>query len=226
MNFDYEKFIAPYKATLHEELHASKMQFFDYVIPRLVTKNTPLSIVETGCMHTPLEQNAGAMTMVFADLLKNHTGGSITTIDISPEAMGRCKIYTRDFSEHINYVVSDSVSYLKNLPFWVAEEIDLLFLDSYDLNVFDPMPSYIHHLRELLAVYDNLSDEVIIGVDDNFLPGTIVHWNWSDGRTEQFDTGNSTIGKGTLIDRFLLDSNWKKVSNDMVGKSNIFTYTR
>lgn len=224
--FDYDSFIAPYKELLDPTQHRSRMNFFDFVIPRLVAKNKPLYIVETGCMHTDLSQNAGAITLIFADLIKNWTGGRIKTIDISEEAMEKCKHNTAEFSYFIDYVVSDSVTHLKSMPPWEKSEIDFLFLDSYDLDVFDPMPSYIHHLRELLAVYDNLGYDTIVSVDDNYLPGTIVFWNYINGTSTTFVTGENLVGKGTLTDRFLQDFGWRRAATEVVGEGNILTYTR
>lgn len=224
--FDYETFIAPYKNMLDSSQHRSKCNFFDFVIPRLVEKGKPLYIVETGCMHTDLSQNAGAITMIFADLIKNWTGGKLKTIDISPVAIEKCQHVTREYADCIEYVISDSVEHLKNMPAWETREIDFLFLDSYDLDVFDPLPSAIHHFRELLAVYDNLSRETIVSVDDNFLPGTIVYWNYNDGTQTTFDTKDGMVGKGTLTDRFLRDQGWTRAFTEVIGEGNILTYTR
>jgi predicted O-methyltransferase YrrM len=224
--FNYEEFIAPYKQSLDPVQHSSRIEFLDFVIPRLVNLNRPINIVETGCMHTPLSQNAGANTLLFADLIKNVTGGQLTTIDISSEAIVRCKVYTLQYSDVINYVHSDSVSYLKSLSDSDKKKIDLLFLDSWDLYIFDPLPSSIHHLLELNAVYDLLKEETIIAVDDNFMPNTLIYWNWENGEQTIFDTKENLVGKGLLIDRFLRERNWKFAFEPKQGISNIFTYIK
>jgi predicted O-methyltransferase YrrM len=223
-NFNYEEFIAPYKKHVDPVQHASKRLFFDSIIPYLVSLDKELTIVETGSMHLPLDWNAGAMTLLFGDLIKNWTGGKLITIDISPESTAKCKELTAEFSDVIEYVTADSVSFLTRLE--EKNKVDLFFFDSYDLNVFDPAPSYIHHFRELLAVYDDISENAIVSIDDNFLPQTTVYWNFASGETAEFDTKDQIVGKGTLIERFLRDQGWKKLSTDVPGMTNIFTFTK
>ena len=109
----------------------------------------------------------------------------------------------------------DSISYLEALSDGVVEQIDLLYLDSYDFSVPDPMPSQLHHFRELNAVYKRLSKNVSIAVDDNFLPNCWVEWHTynSDGSVAtrtRYETGSRIFGKGTLVDYFLLNECWKR----------------
>jgi hypothetical protein len=231
MEFNLDSFLSKYHF-LYREGSKSKKEFFEYVIPKLVEKASQggeIKVVETGTMWTKPEEGAGAFTLIMADLIKNHTGGRLFTIDISPDAIEKCKANTLDYADHITYVTSDSINFLKNYSRSLMT--DLFFLDSYDLDVNDPIPSQIHHLRELLAIYDYASQGVMIGVDDNFLPNTSIYWNWLDDQgnilsTQTVDTGNSIIGKGTLVDRFLLDNNWKKLQNLYVGESNLFLYEK
>ena len=217
MEFNFETFIAPYKETLIRS-GVSRYKNYEYVINKLVAKKKPLKIVETGTMWSDLEDNMGAFTLVFADLVKNWTGGSVTTIDISEKSLNNCKHTTIDFADVINYVLSDSVSYLESLSDDEVSEIDYLYLDSYDLFIPDPIPSQLHHYRELAAVYKRLSDDTIISVDDNYLPNTWVTWNtFNDAgetiNTTRYDIGSRIMGKGTLVDCFLLEQGWKRADN-------------
>jgi hypothetical protein len=231
MTFDYDTFIQKHAIHWTTPDSTSREKFCKYIVTELVKKNKPLFIVETGTMWTKIEEDAGAFTYLFADLIKNYTGGKLITIDISEEAIQKCRENTAEFADVIMYVTSDSVEFLKKLG-RDASEVDAFFFDSYDLNVKDPLPSSIHHFRELLAVYDHLSDDVLIGVDDNFLPGTFIHWNWysdTDGSllsTEIFETGSSTVGKGLLIDRFLTEQGWHRLDNLVTGEKNIFLFQK
>jgi hypothetical protein len=88
------------------------------------------------------------------------------------------------------------------------------------LNLTDPIPSEIHHLRELLAVYDRLSEDVILAVDDNLMPGNWIEWLMYDNNANLINKTIVTaekeiIGKGTLINRFLLDNNWKRTNDNL-----------
>ncbi len=231
MEFNFETFIAPY-AELLKNSGISRYKNYEYVINKLVAKKKPLKIVETGTMWSGLEDNMGAFTLIFADLVKNWTGGSVTTIDISERSINNCKETTKDFSDVINYVLSDSVSYLESLTDQEVSEIDYIYFDSYDLYVPDPIPSQLHHYRELEAVYKRLPQDVIVSVDDNFLPNTWVMWNTFNHLGEvvestKYDVGSRILGKGTLIDCFLLQEGWKRVDDFLhLDTVHLLTYER
>ena len=215
--FNFIEFIEPYRNYLIESDSANRMDYYDYILNKLCSLNKPIIVVETGTMWNGLENNQGAFTLIFADFIKNYTGGKIITVDISNDHMNNCKEFTKDFSDVIEYVVSDSVSYLKSLDDNFVSEIDFIFFDSYDLHLLDPLPSQIHHLRELLAVYDRLSDEVLLAVDDNLMPGNWINWLVEDADGNLIiervvEAKENIIGKGTLIDRFLLDNNWRRLN--------------
>lgn len=231
MEFNFETFIAPYREALMKS-GVSRYKNYEYVINKLVAKKKPLRIVETGTMWSSFEDNMGAFTLVFADLIKNWTGGSLTTIDISEKSIRNCKETTKEFADVINYVLQDSVSYLESLSDDEVRSIDYFYFDSYDLNIPDPVPSQLHHYRELAAVYKRLSDEVIISVDDNYMPNTWVVWNTYNHLGEtidstRYDVRNRLLGKGTLIDCFLHQENWKRVDDFLpLDTVQMLTYER
>jgi predicted O-methyltransferase YrrM len=209
----------------------SRYHNYEYVIKKLVAKNKPLVIVETGTMWSGIQDNMGAFTLVFADLIKNWTGGKLITIDISEKSINNCKETTKAYADVIDYVLSDSVSYLKGLSDDQVKDIDYIYFDSYDLYVPDPVPSQLHHYRELDAVYSRLSEDVIISVDDNFLPNTWVEWNtFRDGVVidkTRYTVGNRILGKGTLIDLFLLQEGWKRYDDFLhVDTVHLLTYEK
>ena len=228
--FNFEEFIDPYRVDLIKS-GPSRYYNYEYVIKKLVAKNKPLVIVETGTMHSNLEDNQGAFTLVFADLIKNWTGGRLITIDISEKSIENCKKTTKDFAEIIEYVTSDSVSYLESLTDEEVAAIDYIYFDSYDLWLPDPTPSQLHHYRELAAVYKRLSHDVILSVDDNFLPGSWVEWIAYNSNGEPYSTrcdiGTRIIGKGTLIDFFLLQEGWNRYDDFLhVSTVHMLTYEK
>jgi hypothetical protein len=216
--FNFDTFIEPYKKYLIDSDSVNRMNYYDYILNKLYLLNRPVIVVETGTMWNGLENNQGAFTLIFADFIKNYTGGKIITVDISNDHINNCREFTKNFSDSIEYVVSDSVSYLKSLDDNFVSKIDLIFFDSYDINLHEPLPSEIHHLRELLAVYDRLSDNVSLAVDDNLMPGSWIEWVVSDNNGKVVDkiiisSKNEMIGKGTLINEFLLDNNWIRIND-------------
>lgn len=217
--FDFNVFIKPYKEFLIKS-GITRLNYYEYVLNKLYSLNRPITVIETGTMWNNLEDNQGAFTLVFSDFIKNYTGGKLITVDISQTHMDNCKKYTEQYGDVIEYVVSDSVSYLKSLSDGFIKNTDFIFFDSYDLNLTDPIPSEIHHLRELLAVYDRLSEDVILAVDDNLMPGNWIEWLMYDNNANLINKTIVTaekeiIGKGTLINRFLLDNNWKRTNDNL-----------
>lgn len=229
--FNFDNFFEKYRQSI-EKSGVSRLKFYEYIIPKLVAKNKPLYILETGTMWAPLKDNMGAFTLIMGDLIKNYTGGKLYTVDISKKNLGHCKIYTNNFSSHIEYVESDSVSYIKNLSDEFIASLDLVYLDSWDFNFPQPHDSANHHLKEMMALYDRINPECPIAIDDNFLPNTYIMWNYfdSDGnitRTERFETYDKIMGKGMYCHDFLIKNNWKRFESfDVVGANNIFYYER
>lgn len=221
--FDFQTYIAPFLPHLPKESHLSRLKFLEEVIPQLVALNQPLYCVETGAMHTESSQQAGSYTLMLATLIRDWTGGKLWTVDCDAGALEKCRRLTREFAGVIEYVCADSVSFLAAQPLAWVRRLNLVLLDSWDLDVFDPMPSQIHHLRELLAVVENLRD-CVVAVDDNFLPGCWVDVFYGDGTVRRFETGESHVGKGTLVRRFLLDRGWTQGFEGVVGHNNLFWF--
>jgi hypothetical protein len=90
------------------------------------------------------------------------------------------------YMDHITFVESDSVQFLKEFD----KEIDFLYLDSFDYEKENPLPSQEHHLKEIQVVYNKLKPESIVMIDDCDLPGG---------------------GKGRLAIDFLTARGWKVV---------------
>ena len=212
--FNVHEFLAPYKEAL-EKSGLIRLKYYEYVIDKLVKLNRPIRVVETGTMWAPLSENMGAFTYIFADLIKNWTGGRLITVDISETSINNCKQYTKEFEDVIDYVLSDSVEYLESLSDEQVKELDFIYFDSYDLSVPDPVPSQLHHYRELAAVYKRLRADVILAVDDNFLPNTNIEWiMYQNGQVVDRPVYTSgpyrILGKGTLIDHFLTTNGWQR----------------
>ena len=122
-------------------------------------------IVETGCMRADHGQLAlgddGASTYIFDDFI-NYYDGEVASVDINPANVAHAQ---KMVSDRTTVYCSDSVEFLWNIP--EKRKIDLLYLDSYDFEPDNPIPSQKHHLKELTAVMKNLRKGSIIMVDDN-----------------------------------------------------------
>jgi hypothetical protein len=127
------------------------------------------NIVETGTTRMADDWGAGMSTYIFGDVAQ-HYDKRVWTCDILPEAMDVCKTVTKDYSDKITYIVSDSLAFLHTFH----EPIDLLYLDSMDCPIFDEpetpllMASQAHQINELKEAYGKLSEKAVILLDDNW----------------------------------------------------------
>lgn len=212
------------KINNYTDIGESRLKFINKVYHYFNSLNKPINILETGCGHYNHTDKFVTMTYIFADILNSLKGGSLLTIDINENNLNKCKELTKDFSHIINYKLGDSLDVLRNLEEEYIKSLDLIILDSYDLFLFDPNPSGIHHLQELLALYNKLNKDCLIAIDDNYLPGTWIQWNWDDGRSEIFETKDKLIGKGMFCDDFLIKNDWIRDTSIICPGHNIFLY--
>lgn len=137
-------------------------------------------IVETGCLRIPGNWDGdGQSTFMFDALVREHHG-VLLSVDITSESINSAR---RACSSATQLICNNSIAALHALSQIVREPVSLLYLDSFDLDHSDPMPSAIHHLMELAAA------RPLIG------PGTIVC-------VDDYEVGDQRGGKGYLLDKF------------------------
>jgi len=138
-------------------------------------------IVETGTLRQPGDWRAGQSSMLFEQFVKVH-GGRVESVDIDKNACAAAKGALDANFTTVN--LGDSVDFLTNGD-W--NNVDLFYLDSYDVKWGAPLPSAEHHLKEFLAIEKYMKPGVILAVDDNsFLLD-----------------GNKRTGKGMLVYEYL-----------------------
>jgi hypothetical protein len=130
------------------------------------------------------------------DALARVRGGFFFSIDVTLESIETAR---RACSSSTNLILGDSVTTLHNFGALITRPANLLYLDSYDLDPQNPMPSAIHHAMELIAA------QPLIG------PGTIVC-------VDDYSVGPKVGGKGLLLDLYfsriraeVLHSGYQKV---------------
>lgn len=134
-------------------------------------KHKPSVLIETGTSRGRFDINLpsicgdGGSTMIFA-LWCSKNNAKIHTVDIDPNCIENCKlnIDALGLSDFVEFVVSDSVAYLQNLK--LDCKLKFLFLDSYDFDSRNPIPSQKHHEYEYLAVKDKIDEHCCILIDD------------------------------------------------------------
>lgn len=142
------------------------LEYLDRVKPKI--------LVETGTARGRFDINLpsicgdGGGTLIFA-LWCSKNNAKIYTVDIDQTCIDNCKlnIAALGLTDCVEFIVSDSVSYLQNCE---LSNLQFLFLDSYDFDYQNPSPSQMHHKKEYEAVKDKLHEHCCILIDDCGLP--------------------------------------------------------
>jgi SAM-dependent methyltransferase len=123
------------------------------------------NIVETGTLRKADNwEGDGQSTLLLAEFASRY-GCKLWTCDIDPDAIAVCRELTSPYASQIEYVVSDSVQFLRDF----ADPIDFLYLDSMDFTHTNPGPPQDHALREGQAALHALHTQSIVLVDDCLL---------------------------------------------------------
>ena len=168
-----------------------------------------INCIETGGSQAWVD---GMVGYYFA-YLANKTEGEFYSVDINPNL--EAKVYNAykniDPNLKITHVTDDSLNLLKNPPFIP----NLVHLDSWDVNLKDPLPSALHGWREFEAIESQMPIGSIIIIDDNWYQGWWVEWitRFADGniKKEKVTIDYPCLGKGAHIYQWALpgDKNWK-----------------
>lgn len=148
------------------------------------------TIVETGTARSGDKcfWGDGGSTIIFSHWAsENHA--SLYSVDINKSCIEEAEKATTLYKQAVHFVCDDSLHYLANFP----KKIDFLYLDSFDYELSNPLPSQEHHLKEVKAAYDKLTPNSVIMIDDCKLPYG---------------------GKGKLAIEYLLKMGWSILVND------------
>lgn len=121
-------------------------------------------IVETGCARTNDNFSGDGMSTVLFDMFVNYYDGKVLSIDINAQ---HCEFAKSLVSNKTKVVCSDSVEYLWMTEAGSGKSMDLLYLDSYDIDFNKPHESALHHMKELCAISCKLESGTLVVVDDN-----------------------------------------------------------
>ena len=149
--------------------HTTRWQGFLSIYSTLADKGRAVRIVETGCARAIGNWEGDGQSTLLWGWVTRELGGKATSVDISATNAA----IARSLAPSVEVVVSDSVAYLRLLP--DAEDVDLLYLDSFDYHE-GAEQSARHHLLELQAIYDRLPVGCLIAVDDCFSPEEGKHF--------------------------------------------------
>ena len=108
----------------------------------------------------------GMSTIIFAEYVK-YKNGKLFSCDLSKKNISNAMQFTKSFSTNINFVVSDSVLFLKKINF----KIDFLYLDSLDGH--DKYSASLHQLNEIETAISKLHKNSLVLLDDKKSKGNL-----------------------------------------------------
>ena len=193
-----------YFDSIKEKLGIRKISFtkiFEYLdnIPG------PIYIVETGCIRKKDSfAGSGQSTLLFDKYVQNREEGSrVYTVDINPNATSLCKTIV---SDKVEVNTEDSVQWLSKFMKQLEKErkkVSLFYLDSFDVDWQSPDRSAAHHLKELTAILNYISEKTLVVVDDApiFVPMKVEN-NRYFPITEHPAPKPFVGGKGYLVNEF------------------------
>jgi hypothetical protein len=150
-------------------------------------------ILETGIA------SAGTNSTYLFDAYVKKYGGFFWSVDINKNLVEKNK---GNMCPATTLVCDDSVSFIKN---WSKEhdKVDVVYLDSWDLDFYNPKPAGDHGLAEYNAIKGSIQKNTLLLIDD-----TPKMPYWLDSRDEKFyndmtnyyNINNYTMpGKGMFV---------------------------
>jgi hypothetical protein len=126
----------------------------------------PALIVETGSLRKVGNWRGDGQSTVLWMEFGRFYPCEIHTVDLDPYA---AQAVREACGDAVHAHTADSVAYLYQFARQQQRQIDLLYMDSYDVDLQDPFPSAFHHIKELIAAAPCLGPGTIVGIDDNFI---------------------------------------------------------
>ncbi|MBO1362100.1 hypothetical protein J2D73_20190 [Acetobacter sacchari] len=139
---------------------------FKAIFDALDQHDIPL-IIETGCLRVARNWEGDGQSTFQFDWYARERKGRVLTIDINPQSVDSAR---RACSSVTSTILNDSVATLDALGTVGMPPASLLYLDSFDLDINNPMPSAIHHAMELMAARRLLGPGSIVCIDDFDVP--------------------------------------------------------
>ncbi len=161
----------------------------------------PLVIVETGCARkTGNWEGDGQSTVLFDKYICLKDFDSVVySVDISPNSVAEAK---KLVGHRVQLTQDDSVKFLRQLTDRLLDEgktIDMLYLDSFDLDWVYWYPSAAHHLKELCVAIRSIRKDTLVAIDDCPRDGPFI--SRSPNQLD-FVATPSIGGKGRLVAEF------------------------
>lgn len=176
--------------------------------------------IETGCSYGGYDDFG-----TYLGHFTNENNGKLKTVDIVSDSIEKSKIFYGNLFPNLDveFFCGDSVEYLKSYE----GKPNLVHLDSWDLEIPNPLSSMLHGWLEFSIIKDKMPSGSICIIDDNYLNGTTVYWNILNNgnhvKTLPIDITYDIIGKGSLIYHWVknYETEWELIGNHYHAGPNI-----
>lgn len=148
----------------HVERLGKRKESFLLMLDHLFKRPDPF-IVETGCMRQADNYEGDGMSTLLWSNVTEMVGGRAISFDVSPDHVAFARSLINNST--IGVICQDSVLGIKSLTYCPDKPIDLLYLDSVDLELPDLHKSFIHNMFEFTTALPLLKPGSLICVDDN-----------------------------------------------------------
>jgi len=178
-NTTFEKFLPLLDG---QDVSGPRAEGFRSIFDSLLSKKSNnFNIVETGTVRVFDSFFEGCSTLLFSEFI-NIFEGSLITVDINLEVQQNAKKEIQ--SSNVSFVCENSLTALRKIN---LDEIDLFYLDSFDVDFNNDRKSAGHHFTEFKIIEPFLKD-CILAIDDNII-----------------NSNGERSGKGRVIYEYLKD---------------------
>ena len=175
-----------------------------------------INLIETGVSG---HLDYGLFGLFFAHVVDQY-GGQMHSVDLNCESCLSSETIFSSELPNLTYKTycQDSVEFLKNPPIIP----NIIHLDSYDFQLFNPFPSALHAWKEFKAIEHLMPKGSIIIIDDNWKQDTILQWI-QNGEETWNRIIYPIIGKGSHLYQEALDGNikWELIGKHYNSADNI-----
>jgi glycosyltransferase involved in cell wall biosynthesis/predicted O-methyltransferase YrrM len=156
-------FLTVYRTRFGPSLHQRAATWEQVFRHLLALGKDAYRIVETGCIRRADDWTAGQSTVLFDHFVQLH-GGRVISVDIAPK---HCELARRTCSTATQIVQHEAVQFLHHYARENPASIDLLYLDSLDIDWNNPHPAALQQFQEFTAAAPALHSGSMIVVDDH-----------------------------------------------------------
>ena len=147
----------------------------------------PLNIFETGTSAH------GSDSKRLWDLYTSKFGGTTTSVDLREEPKNKLYGFV---GKHTLLLVGDSLEVIKKLKF---RQVDLVYLDSWDVDWENQLPAAEHGLKEFNLIRHQLPTGAVVIIDDTPASFEILSNHCDPEIFSKIPKNKNLLGKGGLI---------------------------